>query len=114
MNEEKILVVSVIGPQSSGKSLLLNTLFGAQFLSSEGRCTRGVYGCLIDIKSSDFKKILILDTEGIQSTEAIDEAFDKRIVFYILCVSHVVLLCNKGEMNKSMEDIIKLATDCIL
>jgi predicted GTPase len=40
----------VIGPQSSGKSLLLNTLFGAQFLSSAGRCTRGIYGCLIDIK----------------------------------------------------------------
>jgi GTPase Era involved in 16S rRNA processing len=29
MQEEEILVVSVIGPQSSGKSLLLNTLFGA-------------------------------------------------------------------------------------
>ena len=111
-------MVSVIGPQSSGKSLLLNTLFGAQFLSSAGRCTRGIYGCLIDIKcdikKTHFKKILILDSEGIQSTEALDEAFDKRVVFYILCVSHVVLICNKGEMNKNMEDTIKLATDCIM
>ena len=58
--------------------------------------------------------MLILDSEGIQSTEALNEAFDKRVVFYILCVSHIVLICNKGEMNKNMEDTIKLATDCIL
>lgn len=44
---EEVLVVSVIGPQSSGKSLLLNTLFGAQFMSSAGRCTRGIYGSLL-------------------------------------------------------------------
>jgi predicted GTPase len=94
------MILSIVGPQSSGKSLLLNTLFGAQFLSSAGRCTRGVYGCLLDIKGSDkFKKILILDTEGIQSTEATDPSFDKRVVFYILSISHMVLICNKGEMN---------------
>jgi hypothetical protein len=40
-------------------------------MSSAGRCTRGIYGCLIDIKgeSSKFKKLLILDTEGIQGNE---------------------------------------------
>ena len=32
----------------------------------------------------------------------------------MLCVSHVVLICNKGEMNKSMEDMIKLAADCMM
>jgi hypothetical protein len=98
--------------------LILNTLFGTQFLSSAGRCTRGIYGCLIDIKinrnGTNFSKILILDTEGIQSTEAPDENFDKRIVFYILCISHIVLICNKQEINKSMEDVIKLASDCFL
>jgi hypothetical protein len=30
-----------------------------------------------------------------------------------MCVSHVVLICNKGEMNKQMAEIIKLATDAI-
>jgi GTPase Era involved in 16S rRNA processing len=118
MQDDNILVVSVIGPQSSGKSLLLNTLFGTQFLSSAGRCTRGIYGCLIDIKimrnGTNYNKILILDTEGIQSTEAPDEGFDRRVVFYVLCVSHIVLICNKQEMNKNMEDIIKLASDCFL
>ena len=40
---ERILVISVIGPQSSGKSTLLNFLFGCEFLTSVGRCTKGVY-----------------------------------------------------------------------
>jgi ABC-type lipoprotein export system ATPase subunit len=58
----------VIGPQSSGKSLLLNILFGTQFLSSAGRCTRGVYGSILELKETPglrYKKILLLDTEGI-------------------------------------------------
>ena len=103
-----------MGPQSSGKSLLLNTLFGAQFLSSAGRCTRGVYGCLLDIKNSDrYKKILLLDTEGINSAEATDDSYDKRVIFYALSVSHIVLICNLKDITKDMLDILRLAQDCI-
>ena len=60
-------MVSIFGPMSSGKSTLLNYLFGTQFLTSTGRCTKGMYGAVIDIKKhkSKFNKLLILDTEGI-------------------------------------------------
>ena len=61
-----------------------------------------------------YKKILILDTEGIQSAEARDPKFDKRIVYYILCDSHVILMSNKGEMNAQMSEIIKLVADAIV
>ena len=60
--------MSVIGVQSSGKSLLLNFLFGTQFHSSAGRCTKGVYTSILTYecpKSNRKKKILLLDTEGI-------------------------------------------------
>ena len=40
------IVVSIFGPQSSGKSTLLNYCFGCKFLTSAGRCTRGIYGSL--------------------------------------------------------------------
>ena len=30
-----------------------------------------------------------------------------------MCISHVVLICNKGDMNKEMVEIIKLAADAI-
>jgi hypothetical protein len=49
MNDE-ILVISVIGPNTSGISFLLSTLFGPQFEFSVGRLTNGLYGCLLDIK----------------------------------------------------------------
>ena len=48
--DSDLLVVSVIGPQSAGKSLLLNFLFGAQFLTSAGRCTKGIYCSLMRYK----------------------------------------------------------------
>ncbi|CAF4421440.1 unnamed protein product, partial [Rotaria sp. Silwood2] len=38
---EKFFIMSIIGPQSSGKSTLLNFLFGTLFDVREGRCTRG-------------------------------------------------------------------------
>eukprot|EP00347_Sterkiella_histriomuscorum_P023277 403335263 len=114
-SNEDIIVVSVIGPQSSGKSLLLNFLFGTQFQSAAGRCTKGVYGYMISVKNQQTqqnKKILILDTEGIQAAEARDDRFDRRIVFFILSVSHIVLICSKSEMNSQMSEIIKLAAEC--
>uniref|UniRef100_A0AAV2KQM8 Uncharacterized protein n=1 Tax=Knipowitschia caucasica TaxID=637954 RepID=A0AAV2KQM8_KNICA len=70
----KILVVTVLGVQSTGKSTLLNTMFGVQFAVSSGRCTRGAFMLLIrvseDMKASlncDF--LVIIDTEGLKSPE---------------------------------------------
>jgi polynucleotide 5'-kinase involved in rRNA processing len=40
---DKVIVVCVIGPQSSGKSTLMNFAFGTQFFTSSGRCTKGIY-----------------------------------------------------------------------
>jgi len=107
------LVVSVVGPQSAGKSFIMNYLFGTLFLSASGRCTKGVYGSVLTYKGKDNKdcRILIVDTEGIQSAEARDEKFDRQLIFYMICVSHVVLICNSGEMNTAMAEIVKLAAD---
>ena len=89
-----------MGKESTGKSLILNSLFGVQFLSAARRCTRGVYGCLLDIEGNDkYKKILLLDTEGIDSPESTDKSYDKRVVFYALSVSHIVLICNMANIN---------------
>ncbi|CAM4850943.1 unnamed protein product [Rotaria magnacalcarata] len=41
MHGKRVLVISVIGPQSSGKSTLLNYMFGTSFDVRDGRCTRG-------------------------------------------------------------------------
>ena len=39
--QKKFFVISVLGPQNSGKSTLLNLLFGTSFEARDGRCTKG-------------------------------------------------------------------------
>ena len=60
--------MTILGPQSSGKSTLLNFLFGCDFATSEGRCTRGVYGTYFRVNSNEilnFDGIFVIDTEGL-------------------------------------------------
>jgi ABC-type lipoprotein export system ATPase subunit len=64
------MVIGIFGPQSSGKSTLLNFLFGCDFLSSDGRCTNGVYGTYYEVSGQNIyncEGFLILDTEGLFS-----------------------------------------------
>ena len=42
---KRIFILSVIGPQNSGKSTLFNYMFGTLFDVRDGRCTRGNLGC---------------------------------------------------------------------
>lgn len=65
---DNCLVLTIIGPQSSGKSTLLNFLFGCDFATSEGRCTRGVYGTYFrhnNPNNTNFDGIFVIDTEGL-------------------------------------------------
>ena len=65
---DRCLVLTILGPQSSGKSTLLNFLFGCDFATSEGRCTRGVYGTFFRFKNSgnnNFDGVFVIDTEGL-------------------------------------------------
>ena len=43
----RLIVITILGPQSSGKSTLLNFLTGSKFHVSAGRCTRGVNAMLL-------------------------------------------------------------------
>lgn len=51
---DNCLVLTIIDPQSSGKSTLLNFLFGCDFATSEDWCTSGVYGTYFIISSNEY------------------------------------------------------------
>ena len=70
-------VVCLIGPQSSGKSMLANSLWGCQFAVSEGRCTRGIYGSVVPANVEGEQDLFVLDTEGLLSIEKGDPEFDR-------------------------------------
>lgn len=63
--DRRVLVVTILGQQSTGKSTLLNFLFGCDFSASVGRCTKGIYGTYYEVKDQkirNFDIILVLDT----------------------------------------------------
>ena len=111
------IVVSIFGPQSSGKSTLLNYCFGCKFLTSAGRCTKGIYASLSKLSRpiNDSDHFLILDTEGLdaiergktlQDTSCIH--FDRTMVLFCLAVSQVVIINVKGDIGEEMRNLLQI------
>ena len=110
------IVVSIIGPQSSGKSTLLNYCFGCKFLTSAGRCTRGIYASLAKLSRpvNLTNQFLILDTEGLDGIERTNFKdtsqihFDRTMVLFCLAVSQVVIINVKGDIGSELQNLLEI------
>ncbi|CAE8618443.1 unnamed protein product, partial [Polarella glacialis] len=100
-----LLVISVIGVQSSGKSTLMNYLFGCSFATHVGRCTKGLYISLLETQK---ELIVILDTEGLLSVEARDDVFDKQVALMTMACSDLVIVNNRGELGRHVGDLFQV------
>lgn len=96
MGGEDFITLGIIGPQSSGKSTLLNKLFNTNFsMMKEGedkQTTRGVFA-----SCNDQKDVLILDIEGSDSIErdnqdGVGGNFEKKLAMFGLCMSDILLV----------------------
>ena len=112
-SQKKILIISVIGPQNSGKSTLLNYMFGTFFNVRNGRCTTGVYGSFVKSNIPSFDYIMLLDTEGLLGTEKGDLEYDRRLVLFCLAVSHLVIVNIAGDLNQAFKEMILLCVDSL-
>ena len=115
----KLFIVSVLGIQSSGKSTLLNALFGLQFTVSAGRCTRGVFGQLVPIdkrKKLPYDYILVVDTEGLRAPELgqIHLDHDNELATFVIGIGDVTLINIKGENTAEMKDILQITVQAFL
>ncbi len=121
--KNKILVVTVLGVQSTGKSTLLNTMFGVQFAVSSGRCTRGAFMLLIRI-NEDVKKVLncdfmvIIDTEGLKSPELaqLDDSHehDSELSTLVVGLSDITIINIAMENSTEMKDILQIVVHAFL
>uniref|UniRef100_A0A3B4VM32 VLIG-type G domain-containing protein n=1 Tax=Seriola dumerili TaxID=41447 RepID=A0A3B4VM32_SERDU len=121
--KNKILVVTVLGVQSTGKSTLLNTMFGVQFAVSSGRCTRGAFMLLIRI-NEDVKKVLncdfmvIIDTEGLKSPELaqLDDSHehDNELATLVVGLSDITIINISMENSTEMKDILQIVVHAFL
>ncbi|KAJ8261617.1 hypothetical protein GJAV_G00156350 [Gymnothorax javanicus] len=119
----KIRVITVLGVQSTGKSTLLNTMFGVQFAVSSGRCTRGAFMLLIRVKA-DFKEqlgcdyIMVIDTEGLKSPELaqLDGSYehDNELATLVVGLSDITVINIAMENSTEMKDILQIVVHAFL
>ncbi|XP_041092652.1 interferon-induced very large GTPase 1-like [Polyodon spathula] len=122
-HKSRVLVVTVLGVQSTGKSTLLNTMFGVQFAVSSGRCTRGAFMLLIRVKE-DLKEelncdfILVIDTEGLKSPELtqLEDSYehDNELATLVVGLSDVTIINIAMENSTEMKDILQIVVHAFL
>jgi hypothetical protein len=108
-----IFVLSVMGVQSSGKSTLLNTMFGIQMRTSVGQCTRGVNMQLLAVKGRpEYDYILLLDTEGTRSPEYHglpgSEKRDNQMATLSILLSDATIIIMPGEDDAAVKEILPI------
>ena len=60
--KEPFFTIAILGPQSTGKSTLLNFLFNTCFRVSAGRCTNGLYSSILPTNYEFAKNCMLLDS----------------------------------------------------
>ncbi|KAJ3070711.1 Dynamin-like GTPase that mediates homotypic ER fusion [Podochytrium sp. JEL0797] len=109
-------VVAVFGSQSTGKSTLLNRLFGTNFdvmNESTGRqqTTKGIW-----VSKADDSNTVVLDVEGTDGGERFeDQDFERKSALFSLAISEVVIVNmyenNVGLYNGANLGLLKTVLD---
>nr|XP_032832398.1 interferon-induced very large GTPase 1-like [Petromyzon marinus] len=121
--EVRMPVLSVLGMQSTGKSTLLNIMFGLQFDVSSGRCTRGMFAYLVPVDALLREKLqcdffLVIDSEGLNSTEDSPHRptgeRDAELATLLIGLSDIVLFNLRMENAEELKDILGTALRAIV
>ncbi|XP_060790822.1 up-regulator of cell proliferation-like [Neoarius graeffei] len=121
--KSRLLVLTVLGVQSTGKSTLLNTMFAVQFAVSSGRCTRGAFMIFLPV-GNDLKEelccdfVLLIDTEGLKSPALakLEDSYehDNELATFVIGLSDVTIINVAMENSTEMKDILQIAVHAFL
>ena len=122
MEKRRIFVISVLGIQSTGKSTLLNAIFGLRFNISAGRCTHGAYFQLLSFNSELRKEvgcdhILIVDTEGLRAPELQykeQQKHDNELATFVIGLADLTIINIYGETPGELTDILQTAVHAFI
>ncbi|XP_064267495.1 interferon-induced very large GTPase 1-like [Passer domesticus] len=122
LGDKRVFVLSVLGIQSTGKSTLLNAMFGLQFNVSAGRCTRGAFMQLIPVAEElqqdlGFDFVLVVDTEGLRAIEMANKQslnHDNELATFVIGVGNVTVINIFGENPSEMQDVLQIAVQAFL
>ncbi|XP_035885886.1 interferon-induced very large GTPase 1-like [Phyllostomus discolor] len=109
-----LFILSILGLQSSGKSTLLNALFGLQFTVSAGRCTRGAYMQLLKVEETfteemGFDFVLVVDTEGLQAPELSNKSknHENELATFVIGLGNLALINILGGIHQKCKIFYK-------
>ncbi|XP_006162058.1 interferon-induced very large GTPase 1 isoform X1 [Tupaia chinensis] len=121
LGDKRLFVLSIVGLQSSGKSTLLNALFGLQFTVSAGRCTRGAYMQLLKVEETfteelGFDFVLVVDTQGLRALEFSNRSQnrDNELATFVIGLGNLTLINIFGENPSEMQDILQIVVQAFL
>uniref|UniRef100_A0A3B4F6C3 VLIG-type G domain-containing protein n=1 Tax=Pundamilia nyererei TaxID=303518 RepID=A0A3B4F6C3_9CICH len=122
LGDQRVFVLSVLGLQSSGKSTMLNTMFGLQFAVSAGRCTKGAFMQLLKVseemkKDLKFDYVLVVDTEGLRALELEGNStlhHDNELATLVVGLGNMTLINIFGENPSDMQDILQIVVQAFM
>ncbi|XP_001346132.4 interferon-induced very large GTPase 1 [Danio rerio] len=121
-DQTRVFVLSVLGLQSSGKSTMLNAMFGLQFAVSAGRTTRGAFMQLVKV-SEEMKTqmncdyILVVDTEGLRALELAGRStrhHDNELATFVVGLANLTLINIFGENLSEMQDVLQIVVQAFM
>ncbi|XP_071330444.1 interferon-induced very large GTPase 1-like isoform X2 [Trachinotus anak] len=122
LGDRRVFVLSVLGVQSSGKSTMLNAMFGLQFAVSAGRCTKGAFMQLVKVseemkKDFRFDYVLVVDTEGLRALELAGNTtlhHDNELATFVVGLGNMTLINIFGENPADMQDILQIVVQAFM
>ncbi|XP_057877778.1 interferon-induced very large GTPase 1-like [Melospiza georgiana] len=122
LGDKRVFVLSVLGIQSTGKSTLLNAMFGLQFNVSAGRCTRGAFMQLIPVgeelqQDLGFDFVLVVDTEGLRAMKMDNKQslnHDNELATFVIGVGSMTVINIFGENPSEMQDVLQITVQAFL
>ncbi|XP_026075170.1 interferon-induced very large GTPase 1-like [Carassius auratus] len=122
LGDQRVFVLSVLGLQSSGKSTMLNAMFGLEFAVSAGRCTRGAFMQLVRVSDEmktqmNFDYILVVDTEGLRALELSGRStrdHDNKLATFVVGLANLTLINIFGENPSEMQDILQIVCQAFM
>ncbi len=122
LGDQRVFVLSVLGLQSSGKSTMLNAMFGLQFAVSAGRCTRGAFMQLVRVSDEmktqkNINYILVVDTEGLRALELAGRStrdHDNELATFVVGLGNMTLINIFGENPSEMQDILQIVVQAFM
>ncbi|KAF4097910.1 interferon-induced very large GTPase 1-like [Onychostoma macrolepis] len=122
LGDKRVFVLSVLGIQSSGKSTMLNAMFGLQFAVSAGRCTRGAFMQLVRVSDEmkgqlKFDFILVVDTEGLRALELsgrLTRHQDNEMATFVVGLGNLTLVNILGESPSELQEILQIVVQAFM